>query len=46
MRVDWHEGEIWMSKVKFLGHVVLEEGISVDPSKIEAVLRWEQPKNI
>ncbi|XP_059638602.1 uncharacterized protein LOC132280859 [Cornus florida] len=32
-------------KVKFLGHVVSEGGVSVDPSNIEAVLNWEQPKN-
>ena len=38
--------DFWMTKVKFLGHVVSEEGISVDPSKIEAVLNWERPKNV
>ena len=29
--------EFWLSKVAFLGYVVSEEGISVDPSKVEAV---------
>ena len=33
--------EFWLSKVAFLGHVVLEEGISVDPSKVEAVSQWK-----
>ena len=30
----------------FLGHVVSEKGISVDPSKIEAVSQWKQPGNL
>ena len=29
--------DFWPEKVAFLGHVVLEEGISMDPSKVEAV---------
>ena len=38
--------EFWLSKVKFLGHVVSGEGISVDPSKIEAVTKWERPNMV
>ena len=30
--------EFWLLEVKFLGHVVSQEGVSVDPSKVEAVL--------
>ena len=33
----------WVNEVKFLGHIVNEEGISVDPSKISAILDWKQP---
>jgi hypothetical protein len=29
-----------------LGHVILEGGISVDPSKIQDVLSWEAPKSV
>ena len=36
---------VWLEKVTFLGHVVSKEGISVDPSKIEVVSQWKQPKN-
>ncbi|XP_057443196.1 uncharacterized protein LOC130734935 [Lotus japonicus] len=32
--------EFWLDRVNFLGHVVIAEGISVDPSKVEAVLKW------
>ena len=30
--------EFWLKKVQFLGHVISEDGISVDPSKIQDVL--------
>ncbi|XP_061358086.1 uncharacterized mitochondrial protein AtMg00860-like [Gastrolobium bilobum] len=35
-----------MEEVKFLGHVISKEEVSVDPSKIEAVMHWERPKTI
>ena len=35
-----------MEEVKFLGHVVSKNGISMDPSKVEAILSWERPKNV
>ena len=38
--------KFWMLEVKFLGHIVSREGISVDPVKIEVVLNWERPKNV
>ena len=36
--------EFWLKEVQFLGHVVSNEGIKVDPSKIEAVLNWDRPR--
>ncbi|XP_074283159.1 uncharacterized protein LOC141607704 [Silene latifolia] len=38
--------EFWLEKVAFLGHVVSKEGVSVDPSEIEVVDKWERPKNV
>ncbi|XP_074305949.1 uncharacterized protein LOC141641177 [Silene latifolia] len=32
--------------VAFLGHVVSNEGVSVNPTKIEAVSKWEAPKTV
>ena len=38
--------EFWLPEVKFLGHVVSKEGVTVDPTEVEAVLNWQQPRNI
>ncbi|GKA96266.1 putative reverse transcriptase domain-containing protein, partial [Tanacetum coccineum] len=35
--------EVWLQEVHFLGHVVNQNGIHVDPSKIEAVKNWKTP---
>ncbi|CAA0806248.1 Uncharacterized mitochondrial protein AtMg00860, partial [Striga hermonthica] len=37
--------EFWLDRVAFLGHIVTARGIEVDPGKIEAVSKWETPKN-
>jgi len=34
-----------VEKIAFLGHVVSNEGMPVDPQKIEAVSNWPRPKN-
>ena len=36
--------EFWLREVQFLGHVVSEHGIQVDPAKIEAIMNWQEPK--
>ncbi|GKC00685.1 putative reverse transcriptase domain-containing protein [Tanacetum coccineum] len=35
--------EFWLQEVQFLGHVVNQNGIHMDPSKIEAVKNWKSP---
>jgi hypothetical protein len=35
--------EFWLKEVSFLGHIISEGGISVDPSKVESVLSWNTP---
>ncbi|KAD7116959.1 hypothetical protein E3N88_04227 [Mikania micrantha] len=34
----------WLREVQFLGHVVGADGILVDPSKVQAVMKWSSPK--
>jgi hypothetical protein len=38
--------DLWLDKVEFLGHIITEEGIVVNPSKVQSVLDWPAPKNV
>ncbi|XP_073270442.1 uncharacterized protein [Primulina huaijiensis] len=38
--------EFWLDRVVFLGHVISRGGISVDPTKVEAVLQWSAPTSV
>ncbi|KAK2452021.1 putative mitochondrial protein [Trifolium repens] len=38
--------EFWLKEVSFLGHVISNGGIAVDPSKVDAVLKWETPRSV
>ena len=38
--------EFWLNQVVFLGHVISRDGITVDPSKIEAIVNWAVPTNV
>jgi hypothetical protein len=38
--------EFWMDKVSLLGHVISKDGVAVDPSKVEVVVKWEWPTNV
>nr|GEY53103.1 putative reverse transcriptase domain-containing protein [Tanacetum cinerariifolium] len=36
--------EFWTPKVQFLGHVIDNQGIHVDPAKVESIKDWASPK--
>jgi hypothetical protein len=38
--------EFWLKKVPFLGHILSENGVSVDPSKVQEVLDWKTPTTV
>ena len=33
-------------QIQYLGHITNEEGIVVDPKKIEVIMGWNTPKHI
>jgi hypothetical protein len=35
-----------LKEVSFLGHIITDGGIVVDPSKVQDVLNWKPPKNV
>ena len=46
MYAKFKKCELWLEKVIFLGHVISENCISVDPTKVEAVNNWPRPTNV
>ena len=38
--------EFWLREVFFLGHRVSEEGIQVDPRKMEVIIEWKPPRDV
>ncbi|GJZ14063.1 putative reverse transcriptase domain-containing protein [Tanacetum coccineum] len=36
--------EFWILKIQFLGHVIDNQGVHVDPAKIESIKDWTSPK--
>jgi len=38
--------EFWLKKVPFLGHILSEDGISVDPSKVQEDLDWKASTSV
>ena len=40
-KCDFYRDRIW-----YLGHIISEEVISVDPKKIEAIMNWPTPRSV
>jgi hypothetical protein len=38
--------EFWLREVPFLGHVLSDGGIMVDPTKVQEVLNWKAPTSV
>jgi hypothetical protein len=36
----------YQSKIHYLGHVISDEGIAMDPTKFEVIMEWPAPTNI
>jgi hypothetical protein len=38
--------QFWLKEVSFIGHIISEGGISIDPNKVKDVLSWNTPQNV
>jgi len=38
--------DFYRDRIQYLGHIISEEGISMDPEKIEAIMNWPTPRNV
>jgi hypothetical protein len=38
--------DLWLREIKFLGHTISQNGISVDPEKVQEVMDWKPPTTV
>jgi hypothetical protein len=38
--------DFWLKEIKFLGHTISQEGVSVDPKKVHEVMNWKPPTTV
>jgi hypothetical protein len=44
--VKFSKCDFFQKQVHYLGHVIYEEGVAIDPDKIKAFMDWPTPKNV
>ena len=45
LKAKFAKCHFWRREVRFLGHVVSESGVAVDPAKVAAIQDWMRPEN-
>jgi hypothetical protein len=38
--------ELWLREIRFLGHTISQDGVSVDPKKVQEVMNWTPPTTV
>ena len=38
--------EFWLKEIPFLGHIISEKGIRVDPAKVTYIVNWKRPTTV
>jgi hypothetical protein len=38
--------DFWLGEIKFLGHTISQDGVSVDPEKVQEVMDWKPPTTV
>jgi hypothetical protein len=38
--------DFWLREIKFLDHTISQDGISVDPEKVQEVMDWKPPTTV
>ena len=38
--------DFYKDRIHYLSHIISDEGISIDPEKIEAIMNWLIPRNV
>lgn len=46
MYVKLSKCKFYLDQIVFLGHIVSRDGISMDPVKVEAMVKWDKPSTV
>lgn len=46
LKLNTNKCQFFRKKVKYLGHIISEEGVEVDPDKTEVLKKWKVPENV
>jgi hypothetical protein len=38
--------DFWLKEIKFWGHTISQDGIAVDPEKVQEVMNWKPPTTV
>ncbi|WP_208972667.1 hypothetical protein, partial [Escherichia coli] len=38
--------EFFKTEIHYLGHIITNDGIMMDPEKVEAIVKWPHPTNL
>jgi hypothetical protein len=38
--------DFWLKEIKFLGHTISQDGIAVDPDRVQEVMNWKPPTTV
>jgi hypothetical protein len=38
--------EFFQKQIHYLGHVISEKGVAIDPDKIRSIMEWPTPKDV
>jgi hypothetical protein len=44
--VKYNKCEFWIDEVPFLGHIISNGGVSVDPAKVKEIVAWSIPTTV
>jgi hypothetical protein len=45
LTVAWHKCHFYQKELLFLGHIITQQGVKADPTKVEAVAKYPQPRD-
>ena len=46
MKLNKEKAELRKTEISFLGHLVMSDGLKINPEKVETVLKMPKPENV